>query len=343
MVRVRAVLKAVWRAVRRGQGSFASIGTNNFFLFTAIFFQRQGGFLYLIIALLMLFPLSADPLRKIPAERLALWPLDRREWWILRVLSPWLNPIMWVLAALTIWAVRHAVTWQLLGAVGGLFALGFVLSDVGGGAWDGFARRVPGFGGLLGVLIQKNLRQMFSTLDFWCALVLSIAATVYRAADRTAPPEAFLLMSLLVMLALSSYAQCLFGLDGAGGLTRYRLLPLRGWQILLAKDAAFLMVAVALTLALNPLAGLAAALAVLTVGHEPSIKHLRPQVRWRFSTGAPIGNGVVQVFTMSIAANGVARSSVLLMIPCIAVYASSVWWHGRRLDPETIARVIASK
>jgi hypothetical protein len=176
---------------------------------------------------------------------------------------------------------------------------------------------------------------MISTLDFWCALVLSIATTIYRIADRTAPPEAFLLMSLLVMLALSSYAQCLFGLDGEGGLTRYGLLPLRGWQILLAKDIAFLIVAVALTLAISPLAGLAAALIVLAVGHDPSVKDMRPQVRWRFSTGAPLGNGVVQVFGMSIAANGVARTSVLLLIPCVAVYAISLWWFGRRMEQQS--------
>jgi len=329
MVRVRAVLNAVWRAVRRGQGSFASIGTNNFFLFTVILFQRDGGFLYLIVALLMLFPLSADPLRKIPKERLVLWPLQRAEWWILRVLSPWLNPIMWLLAALTVWAVRHKVTWQLLGAVAGLFALGFVLSDVGGGAWDGLARRVPGRG-----LVKKNLRQMISTLDFWCALALSAGTAIYRFFDRTLPPEAFLLMSLLVMLALSSYAQCLFGLDGEGGLTRYRLLPLRGWRILLAKDVAFLIVAVVLTVSSNPLAGLAAALIVLAAGHEPSVRHMRPQVRWRFSTGASLGNGVVQVFGMSIAANGVARTSVLLLVPCLAVYGISLWWFGRRMELE---------
>jgi hypothetical protein len=332
MVRVLAVLNAVWRAVRRGQGSFASIATNNFLIFTAYLFQKDGVFLYLIIAALVFFPLSADPLRKIPSERLALWPLDRREWWILRILSPWLNPIMWLLAGATVWAVRRSVSWQLLGIVAGLFAVGFVLSDVGGGSWDALARRVPGFGGLLGELVRKNLRQMFSTLDFWCALALSAATTVYRIADRNAPVEGFLLMSLLVTLALSSYAQCLFGLDGEGGLTRYRLLPLRGWQILLAKDAAFLAVAVVLTLALNPLGGLAAALMVLAIGHEQSVKHLRPQVRWRFSTGASLGNGVLQVFIMSIAANGVTRTSSLLMIPCVAAYAGSVWWFGRLLD-----------
>jgi len=332
MVRVLAVLNALWRAVRRGQGSFTSIGTNNFLIFTAYFLRQNGKFLYLIIAILIFFPLSADPLRKIPAERLALWPLDRREWWILRILSPWLNPIMWLLAAATVWAVRRSVTWQLLGIVAGLFALGFVLSDVSGGAWDALARRVPGFGGLLGELIRKNLRQMVSTLDFWLALVLSAGTTAYRIADRTAPPEAFLMMSLMILLALSSYAQCLFGLDSAGGLTRYCLLPLRGWQILLAKDAAFLIVTVALTLALNPLAGLAAALTVLAVGHEQSVKHLKAQVRWRFSTSSSLGNGVVQVPLMFIAAYGVTRTNVLLIVPCLVAYGISVAWFGRRLE-----------
>jgi hypothetical protein len=332
MVRVLAVLNAVRRAVWRGQGSFASIGTNNFLIFTVYFLRQSGTLLYLIIAGLMFFPLSADPLRKIPPERLALWPLSRREWWILRILSPWLNPVTWLLAAATIWAARRTVTWQLFGIVAGMFAVGFVLSDLGGGAWDGLARRVPGFGGLLGRLIQKNLRQMLCTLDFWLALVLSIGTTIYRIADRPVPSEAMLMMSLMILLALSSYAQCLFGLDGDGGLTRYRLLPLRGWQILLAKDAAFLIVAVALTLLLNPLAGLAAALAVLAFGHDQAVKHVRPQVRWRFSTGASLGVGVVQVLTMFIAANGVASTSVLLLIPCAAVYATSVWWYGRKME-----------
>jgi hypothetical protein len=334
MVRILAVLNAVWRAVRRGQGSFASIGTNNFLIFTAYFLRENGTFLYLVIAILTFLPMSADPLRKIPPERIALWPLAPREWWILRVLSPWLNPIMWLLAAATVWAVHRKVTWQLLGIAVGMFALCFLLSDLGGGAWDGLARRVPGFPGLLGELIRKNVRQMLSTLDFWLAFVLGVGTAIYRVADRTAPPEAFLMMSLVILLALSSYAQCLFGLDGPGGLTRYRLLPLRGWQILFAKDAAFFAVALLLTLALNPLAGLAATLVVLAVGHEQAVKHVRPQVRWRFSTSSSLGNGVVQVPAMFIAAYGVTRTNVLLLVPCLAAYGISLWWFGRSLDPE---------
>ena len=139
------------------------------------------------------------------------------------------------------------------------------------------------------------------------------------------------MMSLLILLALSSYAQCLFGLDGTGGLMRYRLLPLRGWQILLAKDAAFLAVSLVLTLALNPLAGLTAALVVLAVGHEQAVKHITPQTRWRFSTSSSLGNGVVQVMLMFIAAYGVTRTNVLLTVPCVAMCGISLWWFGRRL------------
>ncbi len=72
----------------------------------------------------------------------------------------------------------------------------------------------------------------------------------YRVFGPALPPEAFMAMTVLVVGAMSSYAQCLFGLDGEGGLSRYRLLPVRGWQLLLAKDAAFLAVVIPLTLPL---------------------------------------------------------------------------------------------
>ena len=80
-------------------------------------------------------------------------------------------------------------------------------------------------------------------------------------------------MTVLVVGAMSSYAQCLFGLDGEGGLSRYRLLPVRGWQLLLAKDAAFLAVVVPLTLPLAVLPGIGAALVALAVGHAPAVEH----------------------------------------------------------------------
>src|SRR5205823_12599907 len=106
----------------------------------------------------------------------------------------------------------------------------------------------PNLPGPLNHLVRKNLREILSTLDFYCALILSLSAAGLRAAGAAMPADAFMAMALLVVLALASYAQCLFGLDGEGGLGRYGLLPLKGWRMLAAKDAAFLLVALALTL-----------------------------------------------------------------------------------------------
>jgi hypothetical protein len=138
-------------------------------------------------------------------------------------------------------------------------------------------------------------------------------------------------LTLLVVLALSSYAQCLFGLDGPGGIVRNRLFPIRGWQILAAKGAGFLAVIVILTLPLAPLSGLAAGLAALAIGHAPSVRRPQAQVRWRFSAGA-FGNGFVQVFCMTFAGVAASRSTPLVLIPCVVGYAASLWWFGRMLE-----------
>ena len=75
--------------------------------------------MYLIMGLVVLFPLSTDPLRKIPPSRLALWPLERRERWILRLASPWINPLTWGLAGLAIWGAGRAVSVGLWAAIAG--------------------------------------------------------------------------------------------------------------------------------------------------------------------------------------------------------------------------------
>jgi hypothetical protein len=110
MARLAAILKALWRAFQRGEKSFGSLAGNNFFLVAVLFLGKAGTFLFLIMGLVILFPLSTDPLRKIPASRLALWPLERREQWALRAMSPWVNPMTWVIAALALWAARGSVT-----------------------------------------------------------------------------------------------------------------------------------------------------------------------------------------------------------------------------------------
>ena len=332
MARVVAILRALWRAFQRGEKSFASLAGNNFFLMAVLFLGKAGTFLFLIMGLVILFPLSTDPLRKIPASRLALWPLERRELWLLRATSPWVNPMTWVIAALALWAVRGSVTVGLWALAAGLFAAGFALSELPLPSPAAMWRRVPHFPGPLDQLVRKNLREMLSTLDFYCALLLSVSAAIYRFVGPALPAEALLAMTILIVVALSSYAQCLFGLDGAGGWSRYRLLPLRGWRILAAKDAAFLLVVAVLVGPLAPLAGMGAAFVALAMGRKPAVEDPRPQTRWRFSAGTSPMYGVVEVMAMASAAAAIFLTSALIMAPCVAAWLGSLWWYGRRME-----------
>ena len=332
MARLAAILRALWRAFQRGEKSFASLAGNNFFLVAVLFLGKAGTFLFLIMGLVILFPLSTDPLRKIPPSRLALWPLEKRELWLLRAVSPWVNPMTWAIAALALWAVRGSVTVGLWALAAGLFAAGFVISELPLPSGTAMWRRVPHFPGPLDQLMRKNLREILSTLDFYCALLLSVSSAIYRILGPALPAEASMAMTVLVVVALSSYAQCLFGLDGAGGWSRYRLLPVTGWWILAAKDTAFLLVAAVLVAPLAPLAGMGAAFVALALGRRPSVEDPRPQTRWRFSAGASPMYGIVAVMAMASAASAIFFTSALIVVPCVAAWAGSLWWYGRRME-----------
>jgi hypothetical protein len=331
MARVNAILKALHSAFRRDWKTFGSIAVNNFFPVTLFFLRQAGVFIYLLAGAVVLFPMSTDPLRKIPRSRLDSWPLTTRERWLLRLLSPWVNPVTWVLAGLACWAAWGRLTAGVWAMVAGIFLAGFFFSEVPSvrGLW--FRRGVPSFPGPLNHLIRKNIREILSTLDFYVAVLLTVAATVWRIAGPPLPREAYLQMNLLSLLALSSYTQCLFGLDGDGGVSRYRLLPLSGWKILAAKDLAFLAIAVVLSLPLTPVAGSAAALVCVAFGHSPSVKERREQVRWRFSSGVSLYFGFVQVIFMALAAAAVEFWSGSVALLCAGIWATSVWWHGAQV------------
>jgi hypothetical protein len=215
--------------------------------------------------------------------------------------------------------------------IAGVFAAGFLFSDLPFAPSPGFFRPIPNFPGQLNQLVRKNIREILSTLDFYCALILSLSTIGFRIAGVNMPGEAFMAMTLLVVLALASYAQCLFGLDGAGGLSRYRLLPLRGWQLLAAKDAAFLLVAIPLTLPLAPLVGAGAACVALAIGHSPAVERPRTQTRWRFTTGASIGNGIVQIVGMAMAASTIWTYPPVMLV-CVGTWLGSLWWYGRQME-----------
>jgi hypothetical protein len=186
---------------------------------------------------------------------------------------------------------------------------------------------MPPAPGRLGQLVRKNLRELLSTLDLYAALLVSAAGFGFRVAGKL-PAEAYLPLTLVTMLALSTPAQNLFGLDGAGGLARYRLLPVAGWQVLAAKDAVYLAVAIALALPLDPLAGGAAALVALALGHRDSVQRYHADSRWRFATSTSFGSSLLQMVAMVAAGAGV-RSSILLLAPCLGAWVWSTWWFGR--------------
>ena len=164
---------------------------------------------------------------------------------------------------------------------------------------------------------------MFSVLDVYVAVLLSIGGAAYRFAASHPDPAAFPILAMLVALALSTYAQSLFGLDSASATTRYRAMPLRGWRILWAKDAAFLGILLVLVLPLSPLPGMTFGLAALAIGHIPSVYLRLPQMRWRFTSGRLIF-GIAQVLAATaLAFNG-------LIVIAATGWAVSLYACGRR-------------
>jgi hypothetical protein len=173
---------------------------------------------------------------------------------------------------------------------------------------------------------------MLSVLDPYVALVLTLGCLAYRRFAPNPDPEAWTILAMVVAVALSTYAQCLFGLDLPSGMVRYRLLPLRGYEILLAKDIAFLCILMVLVAPLAPLPGLAAGLVALAIGHHMSVTKPMPQVRWRFTAGAVFPDGFFQLILMVSTGVAVARTSILYLAPAFAAYVISLCYYGRRWD-----------
>jgi hypothetical protein len=330
--RTRAILEALAKVTRRDRKSIFSFSANNIsYTAVALLFMSDPGaliFFAVIIALVLFFPLTADPLRKIPPDRLSFWPLTAREHWILRAVSVGFNPVIWFLVALLVWKRVTPGLWALIAV---LFAIGFAAPWRYMRGHGGAVRWLPHFPTHLNQLLRKNLRELLATLDFYAALVLALAAAGFRIAGRL-PSDAFLPLTLLVMLLISTCALSLFGLDGEGGFTRYQLLPLAGWQILAAKDAIFLAVSVLLTSPLNPLAGFAAALLALAVGHGSSIGRHGDERRWRFQTSHSFAVSITQIALMISAGATTAGWNALAAVPCLAIYAVSNWRAGLALD-----------
>lgn len=337
MAGLRAILTAQWRITWRELRKLNGLTANHLFLFSLLL---PMGLVQIAFGLLLLFPLSADPMQKIPRERLSLWPLTSRQMTLLRFASVWLSPASWVVLLMLLWRSRWKLGIQL--------ALIFLAVHLIAVAATALTRRlpqanpmriIPALPGALGGLLRKNLREMLSVFDPYAGLILMLSGVAYRLFSRQPVPEATLAMTLLVVLSLSTYSQCLFALDGPAGFTRYRLWPLRGWQILGAKDAALLVVLAPLVLPLDPMAGFTAGFVALAFGHHVSVTQVHAQSRWQFVAGGSIAHGLVQTIAMFSAAVAAQRDSWLWGAAGFAAWMGSLAFYGWLLDRQLANRV----
>ncbi|MCU1232834.1 MAG: hypothetical protein JWP63_801 [Candidatus Solibacter sp.] len=339
---VLAILRALAASVRRDLNTYGALKTNNFFLFVALLIwgavvsgvEPVSAYPFLLLlAVLMLFPISSDPLDKVPPTRLSLWPLTRAQRVTLRLASLAFSPILWLTVVLL--SFRASVL-LAVGFVAIAVAVQAITAVTRGPAWN-VARVVPRFPGRIGGLVSANLREMLSLLDPYLAFVIALGGTAWRI-FANADPGAFPILAMLAAVAMSTYAQCLFALESGAGMTRYRLLPLRGWQILLAKDISFLGLLTLLTLPLDAPAGLAFGLAALAIGRYPSMKVHLPQRRWRFSSGRVLF-GVLQGFVgVTLAFHATSGGFLIALV----LYAAALYLGGRAWDAP-VSRSVATK
>jgi len=342
MAALLAILKALRRAVARDLGTLASIKVNNIFLFVALLMYgalnsgqppKSSYPFFVLLGFLLLFPLSSDPLGKIPPARLALWPLTAWQRLGLRLASLALSPVAWIGVLILLKTARPLMALAfcaLAAGVQGAAALGRHAARRDP-HWNPL-RYIPQFPGRLGGLVRKNMREMLSLIDPYAALLLSAGGGLYRLFGAHPDPDAFAILGLLVALTMSTYAQSLFGLELGSGMTRYRLLPLGGWEILLAKDIAFLAVLFMLLLPLDPAPGVTFGLAALALGHHSSVLLDLPQQRWRFTGGRLLPVGALQaVGGMTLGFLEHQRGVVVLVAAAVA-YLVSLHYYGHRWE-----------
>ena len=327
MARVQGALRAIATAAWRDVQSFRSItGQNLFFFVLLVAIEPESAELFaVLLGLVMLFPLSADPMERVPAERWHLWPLTAAERLLVRTASLFFTPIFWIALLLLLRGSLHTTLQFLAFVILGRLAYFALRSRIGPGA--NLLRYLPKPPGAIGAIMQLHWREMLATLDPYVALLLAILTVAYRPRDSNVAP----IMSLVTVIAMSTGAQVVLGLDRSG-IERWRLVPLRGWQLLLAKDLAWLVVVAILTAPLDLVSGLFAALAALTVGHYRSVLQPIPQARWRFTSGVLFPDGLLQIIALIAVGVNLRLAGPKLALAVIAVWSASIFYFGRQWD-----------
>jgi hypothetical protein len=325
-----AVLRAVGLASYRELRSFQSLTGQNFFYFLLFVGYQQASsveFFGLMIGALLFFPLSSDPLERVPEDRRKLWPLDRRDWLAIRLASLFFSPVVWI-ALLIVFRTGWRLASQLV--LVGLAAHGVAYVFRRFAPRFNLLRFVPAPPGITGQLMRLHWREMLTTLDPYIGLLLTVSTTIFRMSGGVLDRDALPVVSMVVVVALSTSAQVLIGLDGAGA-QRYRLMPLAGWRILLAKDAAFLIVVLILIAPLEVPGSFMGALAALAIGHQQAPMEAAPQTRWRFTSGVIWPAGVFQMVAIFAVGMGVLKYGLWFVVATVATWLISLVWFGRKV------------
>jgi len=242
-----------------------------------------------------------------------------------------MSPAFWLIGgAMTLWGGAAAgIVYVLLALMIQILAFGWTFALRASSIEP--LRVVPQIRGQLGGLAQISLRQMLSTLDCYAAMLLCLSGTAYRWLAHAPSAEAFPILSMLVAVALSTVAQQMFGWETAGSMARYRLLPLAGWRLLLAKDLSYLSITGLLCLPLNVGCGMTFSLVALSLGRWTSIRQPIAQKSWRFTRGNA-RFGAAQLLAGMLAGLGYARVGPWFLMGAAvlwmgSLYAGQAWWN----------------
>jgi hypothetical protein len=329
---VVAILKALGLASWRDIRSFGSISGQNLFLFVALVALQpeSAEFFALLFIAVVVFPLSNDPLQKVPQDRRMTWPIARWEWSVVRVGSLLLSPVTWI-AGFTIWRAgwRMGAMVVLIGL--SLFVIKYAAALVFRKASSSWNFRIPAPPGAIGSLMRLQWRGMLQTLDPYLAFSLMAATTLYRTLGHALETSAQHIICLVVVLAISTETQVLLSIDGKGA-ERPRQMPITGWRLLIAKDLAFLVLLAPLVAPLDFVSGMFGGLAALTIGHHRSVMKPIPQTRWRFTSGAIFPDGVIQTAAIFTVGSTVTSAGIPFMALCLAAWLLSIFFYGWRWD-----------
>ncbi len=177
-----------------------------------------------------------------------------------------------------------------------------------------------------------EMRQIPRTLDFWLAAMLAGSGSAYRFLYAKPDKEAFPVLAMLVVLALSTMAQNLFAMDGLSGRMRWKMAPARGYRMLLRKGLPLLASTVVLTAGLDPVAALAGMLAALAIGHHASVFSPIDGGAWRFVTGQFFPHGFFQVIGMFSCGIAASRGEMAYLGLAGAAYLISLGAYGWLLE-----------